>query len=67
MLKSDMVTKVIIFILIFTTSVLANCKDYSSVSNDEIDFIEIKFFKEIKHWLTAILAHTPLRRKIIKL
>ena len=43
-----MVTKVIIFILIFTTSVLANCKDYSSVSNDEIDFIEIKFFKEIK-------------------
>ena len=48
MLKSDMVTKVIIFIIIFTSSVLADCKDYSNISNDKIDFIEIKFYKEKK-------------------
>ena len=43
-----MVTKVIIFIIIFTSSVLADCKDYSNISNDKIDFIEIKFYKEKK-------------------
>ena len=48
MLKLDMVTKVIVFIIIFTTTALSNCKEYSNILNDKIDFIEIKVHKEKK-------------------
>jgi hypothetical protein len=48
MLKLDMVTKVIFFIIILTTTALSNCKDYSNPLNDKIDFIEIKVHKEKK-------------------
>ena len=43
-----MVTKVIIFLIIFTSYALANCKDYSNFSRDEIQYIEIKVYKEKK-------------------
>ena len=43
-----MVTKVIIFLIIFTSSVLASCKEYSNFSNDEIQHIQIQINKKEK-------------------
>ena len=41
-----MVTKVIIFLIIFTSSVFAQCKNYSTISNSEIKDLQIKIIKE---------------------
>ena len=41
-----MVTKVIICLVIFTSSVFGQCKNYSSISNSEIKDLQIKIIKE---------------------
>jgi hypothetical protein len=43
-----MVTRVIIFLIILTSSVFANCKDYYNFSEDKIQNIDIKVDKERK-------------------
>ena len=59
MLMSDMVTKIIIFIIILTSSAFANCKNYSNISNDKIKNLQIEIYKEkkfIKHVSKFYLA-----------
>ena len=54
-----MVTKIIIFIIILTSSAFANCKNYSNISNDEIKNLQIEIYKEkkfIKHVSKFYLA-----------
>ena len=48
MLKSDTVTRVIVFLIILTSSAFANCKDYYNLSEDKIQNIDIKVDKERK-------------------
>jgi len=43
-----MVTKVIIFLIILTSSAFGQCKDYSNISNSEIKNLHIKIIKEKK-------------------
>ena len=52
MLTLDMVIKVIICLIILTSSVLAKCKDYSNLSNDLVKNVQVEVYKEkkfIKH------------------
>ena len=61
-----MVTKVIIFLIIFTSSVLASCKEYSNFSNDEIQHIQIqinkkeKFVKHVTKYYLSKKIQKPL-------
>ena len=66
MLTSDMVTKVFIFLIIFTSSVFAQCKNYSTISNSEIKDLQIKIIKEkaflrhvSKFYFPTIKSHFP--------
>tara|TARA_B110000240_G_scaffold183333_1_gene216954 strand:- start:42 stop:251 length:210 start_codon:yes stop_codon:yes gene_type:complete len=43
-----MVTRVIVFLIILTSSAFANCKDYYNLSEDKIQNIDIKVDKERK-------------------